>query len=336
MRKYSGIPSGSLHRVTVRSEALKQNMLGDPSDRDTMVYLPPGRTDGNGLPLLVCLASFTNGGLGLTGWKNFGENIPERIDRLIHEGTLDPVVVAFPDCFTRLGGNQYVNSVAMGNWEDYLVGEMTPEVEARFKCGGAGRRGVFGKSSGGYGSIVHAMKHADFWSAAACHSGDMAFEICYQPEFPSALRKIAGTTGSIKQFIIDFEQGTKVSGSDLHVLMTLAMAASYDPDPKEFCGIRLPVNLSTCELLEDRWNNWLNWDPVRMVDRHVDNLKLLKGLWLDCGIYDQYNLLYGARRLNRKLLDYEIEHKYEEFKDNHSSTDYRLDSSLPFLVRALA
>ena len=35
-----------------------------------------------------------------------------------------PVVVAFPDCFTRLGGNQYVNSPVMGNWEDFLIAEM--------------------------------------------------------------------------------------------------------------------------------------------------------------------------------------------------------------------
>src|SRR3546814_2178856 len=68
--------------------------------------------------------------------------------------------------------NQYVNSAALGPWEDILIGEVVPLVEGRFGCGGAGRRGVFGKSSGGYGSILHALKHADFWAAAACHSGD--------------------------------------------------------------------------------------------------------------------------------------------------------------------
>src|SRR5271165_1335481 len=32
---------------------------------------------------------------------------------------MPPVVVAFPDCFTRLGGNQYINSASMGAWEDF-------------------------------------------------------------------------------------------------------------------------------------------------------------------------------------------------------------------------
>ena len=44
---------------------------------------------------------------------DFGENMPERLDRLIASGAMPPVVVAFPDCFTKLGGNQYINSSAI-------------------------------------------------------------------------------------------------------------------------------------------------------------------------------------------------------------------------------
>jgi S-formylglutathione hydrolase FrmB len=65
---------------------------------------------------------------------------------------------------------------------------MLPAVEQRFGCGGTGRRGVLGKSSGGYGAITHALRHSDIWSAAACHSGDMGFELCYLPDVPAVLR----------------------------------------------------------------------------------------------------------------------------------------------------
>jgi hypothetical protein len=34
-----------------------------------------------------------------------------------------------------------------------------------------------------------------------------------------------------------------------------------------------------------------------------------------------------------KQLD--IVHRYEEFPDNHTGVDYRMDTSLPFLVEAL-
>src|SRR3712207_7286310 len=77
-------------------------------------------------------------------------SVPGRLDRLIGSGEMPPVAVAFPDCFTRLGGNQYIDSAAMGPWETFLIREMLPQVEARFGCGGGGRRGVFGQSSGGF------------------------------------------------------------------------------------------------------------------------------------------------------------------------------------------
>src|SRR5438132_4504688 len=158
--------------VTVARQALTSNMLGDPSARVVDVYLPAGH-DGKGLPLLVDLVGFTGSGLSHTNWAGFRENLPERLDRLIGEGRMPPVVVAFPDCFTRLGGNQYINSAAMGAWEDFLLDEMLPAIEQRFGCGRTGRRGWFGESSGGYCALTHALRHPDIWSAAACHSGDM-------------------------------------------------------------------------------------------------------------------------------------------------------------------
>jgi len=38
----------------------------------------------------------------------------------------------------------------------------------------------------------------------------------------------------------------------------------------------------------------------------------------------------GARRLVRRLNQFGISHRYEEFPDNHTSVDYRTDESLPF------
>src|SRR4051794_24370678 len=197
MRRYFGA-TGSVSRVTVESQALKGNMLGDPSVRTVDVYVPSGH-DGRGLPLLVVLAGFTGSGLSHTNWVGFRENLPERLDRLIGEQKMPPVVVAFPDCFTRLGGNQYVNSASVGAWEDFLLHEMLPAVEQRFGCGGPGRRGVFGKSSGGYGAVTHALRHPDIWAAAACHSRDMGFEICYLPDMPAGLRAPARPGESIER-----------------------------------------------------------------------------------------------------------------------------------------
>jgi S-formylglutathione hydrolase FrmB len=334
MRRFFG-PSGSVSRITVESEVLKSNMLGDPVQRTVDVYVPAGH-DGDGLPLLVDLVGFTGSGLAHTNWVPFRENLPERLDRLIGEGRMPPVVVAFPDCFTRLGGNQYVNSAAMGAWEDFLLYEMLPAVEARFRCGGSGRRGVFGKSSGGYGALTHALRHSDIWAAAACHSGDMGFEICYLPDMPGVLRSLAGADNSIEKWWRQLEDAKKHPDGAFRTINALAMAASYDPDPSQFLGMRLPVTFDTCEVIEERWANWMRHDPVVALETQADNLRQLKALYIDCGTTDQFNLLYGARRFVRRLNELGVAHRWEEFSDNHTGVDYRMDESLPYLAQVLS
>lgn len=334
MRKFTG-PAGTITRMIVESEVLRGNLLGDSTTRAVDVYVPAGE-DGHGLPLLVDLVGFTAGGPAHTNWVGFRENVPERLDRLIGEGRMPPVVVAFPDCFARIGGNQYINSAAVGAWEDFLLQEMLPAVERRFRCGGDGRRGVFGKSSGGYGAITHALRHADVWAAAACHSGDMGFELCYLPDMPATLRALAKCDNSIERWWTELEAAKKWQDGAGKVVNILAMAASYDPDPTVFLGIRLPVRMDTCEIIAERWENWRRQDPVVALESSAENLRRLKALYIDCGEQDQFNLLYGARRFARRLGELEIRCRYEEFPDNHTSVDYRMDESLPYLAKALS
>ncbi len=334
MHKDPTTPRGTIHRFTLDSAALKGNLLGDPTQRLVDVYVPHGH-DGRGLPLLMDVVGFTAGGPAHTNWKNFGENLPERLDRLIAAGAMPPVCVVFPDCFTKLGGNQYVNSVAVGRWDDFLRDEVMAFVEGEFGCGGNGKRGIFGKSSGGYGAMVHALLHPDFWSAAAVHSGDMGFELLYRHEFVPVLRALAKEP-DIGKWVDAFWAAKKTKDSDVHIIMILAQAASFDPDPSARYGLRLPVTLDTCELIADRWANWMKWDPLNLVERHGAGLKKLKALYIDCGDIDQYNLVYGARRMHKRLTAMDVPHVYEEFPDNHSSVDYRMDISLPILAKALS
>ena len=327
-------PRGRVVEITVESEALVGNMLGDPAIRPVAVYLPPGYDDGDDrYPLFVDLVGFTGSGFAHLNWKPYGESVPQRLDRLVEEGRMGPVITAFPDCFTSLGGNQYLNSVAMGRWEDFLVDEMIPALEAEFRLYlGRDHRALFGKSSGGYGALSHGLRRADVWGAIACHSGDTAFDLCYRGDFPKTMRTLA-EKGGIDAFLEEFATAPKATDESLHLMMVLAMAASYDPDPGAPKGIRLPVDPETAEIDPERWAAWLAHDPVEMVGDPArrDNLASLRGLYLDCGVNDQYHLVHGARALVRMLDEHGIEHRYEEFDDDHSAVDYRMDVSLPWL-----
>jgi S-formylglutathione hydrolase FrmB len=117
--------------------------------------------------------------------------------------------------------------------------------------------------------------------------------------------------------------------------MILAMAASYDPDPAAPTRIRLPFDLRTCKLDPERWNRWLQHDPLTLVEQRDAALRSLHALHIDVGRFDQYHIQYGTRRFVDQLRQRGIAHRFEEFDGTHSAIDWRLDHSLPFLAGSL-
>jgi len=359
---------GSPGRVAVlahTSKVLRGSPLGDPFVRPLDVWLPP-QYDApefceRRFPVLFDLVGFMGGGPSHTNWKAFGENVPERAARLVHEKKMAPAIIVFPDCFTALGGNQYINSSAIGRYADYLTQELVPFVDAQFRTlASRAHRGCFGKSSGGYGAIVHGMLYPDCWGAVADHSGDAYFDFVYGSDWPNTLdalakfarpKRKAGAIdvpalateglaeglddGRVARFLAELRKKKKLGPADGHTVMNLCMAATYDPDPKAPNGFRLPFHLETGERIESRWKNWLAHDPIHMVRRHAKALRSLRGIYIDCGWADQYHIHYGTRILSQRIAALGIAHTYEEFDDNHSDIDYRMDTSLPFLVNAL-
>ncbi len=312
------------------------------------MWLPPGyESSAKRYPVLYDLVGFTGSGLSHVGWKPFGDNVPERAARLLREGKMGPAIFVFPDCFTALGGNQYVNSSAIGNYADYLTRELIPFVDAEFRTlASREHRGCFGKSSGGYGAILHAMKYAKYWGAVADHSGDAYFDFVYWHDWPNTLNELRkyrtradpGTgkdDGRISRFLKKVWGKEKLSAAEGHCIMNLCMAATYDPDPRAPLGFRVPFNMDTGEVLPERWRQWCRHDPVNLVSRYRKNLKSMRGIYIDCGSRDQYHIHYGCRILSKRLSEERIRHVYHEFDDNHSDVDYRMDVSLPFLYRSL-
>lgn len=363
-RKRAAHSSGTVVVVEHTSRVLADNPLGDPHVRRLAVWLPPGydeaagRGRGRRYPVLFDLVGFTGSGLAHLNWRPFDENVPERAARLVAERKMGPAIIVFPDCFTSLGGNQYVNSSAIGRYADYLTRELIPFVDREFRTlASRDHRGCFGKSSGGYGAIIHGMQYAEHWGAVADHSGDAYFEWCYLPDWPRTLNELARyrrpalrpgrqpvrakrpadgrDDGRVRRFLAAMWAKEKMNDAEVHTVMEIAMAATYDPDPRAPLGFRLPVDLDTGEIIPRRWERWREHDPINLVGRHARALRSLRGIYVDCGWRDQYHLHYGARILSRELAKHRIAHTYEEFDDTHSSIDYRMDVSLPFLYRAL-
>jgi hypothetical protein len=141
--------------------------------------------------------------------------------------------------------------------------------------------------------------------------------------------------GRIKRFLAHVWKKEKLSGKEGHAIMNLCMAATYDPDPRAPNGFRIPFNAESGEVIEERWREWRRQDPINLVARYRENLKSLRGIYIDCGWRDQYHIQYGSRILSQRLAGAGVRHRYEEFDDDHSDIDYRMDIGLPFIYRAL-
>ncbi len=331
------------HIVTIEhtSDALRGNPLGDPHTRTLHVYLPPGYDDAPSqrYPVIWVLAPFTSWGARLFNLEAWDENIVQRMDRLVDSGAARPAILAFPDAFTRYGGSQYVNSSAIGRYEDYVVDELVPLVDAAFRTvEGSAHRGVMGHSSGGYAALMLAMRHPDVFGGAASHSGDMAFEFCYGPDIPGAVRAF-DSAGGVEAFVDSLtaiERPRERSADWFSALNLCAMAAAYSPDPASPTGFVLPFDPHSGAIRKDVWAQWLKHDPLRAAPEHADALRSLRALYFDCGTRDEYNLFLGARQLDAALDELDVAHTYEEFDGRHSGINWRFDVSLPILTQALS
>jgi poly(3-hydroxybutyrate) depolymerase len=331
--------NGRLLELELDSPALAANPLGDPSRRLLVAYLPPGHADGAGLPAVYFLHGFTGSGRGWLNVSPWSPTVPERLDALVSAGEVPPLVGIFVDGWTALGGSQWINSPAIGRYQDYVADDVVSFVERTL--GTLPRRearAVVGKSSGGYGALRLGADRPEVFAHLACHAGDAGFEWCYGPDLPKAAAALlqVGDAAAWLEAAVRRARDTRLAGADHPVLNVLAMAAAYSPDPVAPLGAALPFELPSGRLRPEVWARWLEHDPVHFVPRSLQAYRRLATLFIDCGSRDEYHLRWGARQVVESLRAGGLAVVHEEFEDGHMGINYRYDRSLRLLGARLA
>ncbi len=317
------------------SSALAGNPLGDDPVRKLHLIVPDDLDHETPVPCVWYLAGYAGVGRSMLSHDPWQEGLAERVARLEKEARIGKMIVALPDAFTKLGGCQYLSSPAVGDYETYLLSELREVVTSRYAISG---HGIAGKSSGGYGAIVHAMRRPDLFDAVVCHSGDMGFELSLYPDLPKLMNAVRDH-GGVEALVASFDRALKKkSGRWFGPISMLALAAVYSPDESEPLGIGLPFDLENGTLDAARLEKWKAWDPVQMIDDEKCQaaLRAMKLVFIDCGTKDEHGLHWGALQFHRKLERHGISHVYETFDDGHRGTGYRLDESLPRLFDVLS
>jgi enterochelin esterase family protein len=317
------------------SKALEGNPLDDPVVRRVPVYLPPGYNPGQRYPTIYLLTAFAARGLKLLNDDLWQENIQERLDRLTNAGEIQPMIVVMPDASTRYGGSQYLNSSATGQYEDSIL-ELVEYIDEKYPTiTDPANRAVMGHSSGGYGALQFGMRHPGTFGLVAAHAPDLSFEMVYPMDFApfSRFYEKAGEEG-LQEMLANPGKALE-KGTSFYVLAVAAMASCYSPNPESPWGFDLPFDLFTCEIIPEVWQRWQALDPIHMAEDYAEALASLNLLYLDCGLYDEENLLYGARILTRTLDELGIPYHYEEFEGGHRNTRFRYDVSLKLISEKL-
>jgi enterochelin esterase family protein len=334
---------GELYIYSHTSSVLKYNPLGDPYERKFPVYFPPSYSDSNKrYPVVFFIAGFTGTGFSHLNRSFMVETIQDRFDRLIKEKKMKEMIVVMPDCITKFGGSQYINSTATGQYEDYVVKELVPFVDKNFRTiPEANSRAICGKSSGGYGAMILSMKNPGVFGLMCSTAGDAYFEYCYKNDFASFITDIErygkgdkGVVNFIKNEL-NFKQPKPKSFHN--ICNMLGMASCYSPNPKNLntkgYGFDIPIDLNTGELRKDIFNKWLKHDPVQLVTKYKNNLKKLKLIFLDAGKSDEFALNVGARIFSERLTKNRIKHYHEEFNGGHFNIQHRYDRTFEMISK---
>jgi len=317
------IASGEIVEIVIPAPSLSGNLLGDPNEQPVSIYLPPsyGSSSDKRYPVLYLLHGFTGTnrtwmidpdgpdlepvpGAANGNYQHEGVLQSERLDSIMAAGIVPELIIVAPNGRNTYKHSFYVNSPVTGNWEDYVVEDVVGFIDANFRTmPAAASRGIAGHSGGGNGALYLAMRHpqvfASVYAMSPCCSG-ASFSL------PSL---VATETGEPNQFWQDvYTSISSLSSLDqLPMVFTdrpedfyrnaeLAAAAAFAPNPDRppFYGDYL-FELREGHLVrnESAYERRMDHSVYRLIDKHEDTLRSLRGMFIDWGEHEMEPLALG-------------------------------------------
>jgi hypothetical protein len=313
------------------SKNFAQNKIGTSPIRKMVVYLPAGYEESTArYPVIYFLPSPFDSYRAAFD-RDHAQDV---LDRAIAAGAIRPFIWVAVDLTTPLGSSWYVNSAVTGNWEDFVIQELVPDIDAHFRTvAGRDSRGIAGDFMGGYGAIRFAMRHPEvFGSVYALHPVGAGSGVRIMDSLPNLdLMARAASLDEVKA-----DGGTAIF---------TAIFQAHLPNPdKPPLYIDLPAHKAGGTLvidaaLTDRLRRSFLLESL--IPQYADNLKSLRGFKLDWARNDgNYDHVYSNQAFTHKLNEFGIAHEAEEYNgawgDGIWGEDGRISTDLlPFFAKHL-
>ncbi|MBA2688637.1 MAG: alpha/beta fold hydrolase [Gemmatimonadaceae bacterium] len=311
---------------TVPAPSLRANLYGDPAERLTSVYLPPGYSASatKRYPVIYLLHGFGGGAEPFLRRIAFGKPL----DSLIARGALTEMIVVTPDASNRLTGGFFRNSPVTGKWEDFVVKDLVSFIDRKYRTIPSRKaRGIAGWSMGGYGALYIAARNPRTFSAVYALSA-----CCLPADLPSEpLWRVRGREAARAEASGNFATGFNTS-------IVTALAAIYTPNvSKAPLFVNFPWSGDSATVIDSTAGLWRD-TPLEIIRRSSPQ-KLRGTRWaFDAGDRDAFpDIPLAASELHRILTDKGVPHTFEIFRGTHGDRiRERVETRmLPFFSRAL-
>jgi hypothetical protein len=316
----------------IASRNFAENKIGISALRKMAIYLPPGyEASSRRYPVIYFFPNPFE--------DNYRFDFDHRdaqalFDRAISDDVIEKFILVAVDMNTPLGSSWYVNSPSTGNWEDFILQELVPYIDANFRTiPNRDSRGISGIFIGGYGAIRLAMRHPDvFGSVYAMHPVGTGTGVSNRTTLPNwDILTNAKSMDDVKK--------------DWRTQIFTTMFQAHLPNPEKpplfidllahHEGDRLVVDAR----LVERFRN--SFDLETMIPQYADNLNSLRGFKFDWDRSDaNFDHVYANQAFTRKLNEFGILHEAEEFNgargESYWGTQGRISTEvLPFFARHL-
>lgn len=315
----------------LRGESLSHSLIGTDPVRKLAVYLPAGYESATQrYPVIYYLPN----PLAKFDEDFYRGQARELLDRAVSAGQIGKVIFVAVDMATPLGCSWYVNSPATGNWEDFMVRELVPYIDANFRTlANRDSRAIVGDFMGGYGAIRFGMTHPEiFGTVYALHpvgTGSGIYTMYSRPDW----KKLAA--------IQSRDELPKEIWANIFISIFQASVPDVSKPPLYIdlqarqVGDTVEIDSAVTERLRD------NFLLETMIGKYADNLKSLRGLRFDWARNDgNQDHVYANQAFTHKLNEFGIPHEAEEYNGVWGAGNWGADGRvytevLPFFARHL-
>ena len=327
--------TSKLLELKIPSPSLKGNLLGDPTEQPVYVYLPPGYEGSTKrYPTLYLLHGFTSNSSVWINGQYQGMKLQTLMDDSIKNGKVREMIVVAANGSNAYKGSFYTNSAVTGNWEDFIIRDLVNYVDTKYRTiPQAESRGIAGHSMGGYGSIMLAMKHPEIFGAVYALSPCCLAMEADMSEANSAWPGVLQLTSR------DQLNVTPRSFAQFYHSAFIALSAALSPNPNRppffvdfpfepksgVCNPpaegKLLTNAPCVQKNEAVYAKWRSNLPVYVADANKENLKKLRGIFIDYGEKEEFeHIRTGVKLLSKTFSELNIPHQFEIYADgDHGS-----------------